>query len=58
MKQRLTYVVKDPEIFSPDQLSVTGSSLGLKNVDAAKEHRITLGLGELPNEVYAAVIGC
>jgi hypothetical protein len=55
MKQRITYVVKKPEDFSPEQLEVKQDSTGpvftLKNVDAAKEHRITLGLDELPEEV-------
>jgi hypothetical protein len=55
MKQRITYVVKNPEAFSPDQLEVKqdlqGPIFTLKNVDAAKEHRITFGLDELPEEV-------
>ncbi|KAI8940798.1 hypothetical protein NX059_002061 [Plenodomus lindquistii] len=56
MKQRITYVVDKPDEFSPDQLSVqnAGSSVprfSLKGVKAAKEHRITLGLKELPDEL-------
>jgi hypothetical protein len=55
MKQRITYVVKKPEAFSPEQLEIKQDPKGpiftLKNVDAAKEHRITLGLDELPKEV-------
>ena len=55
MKQRITYVVKKPEEFTPDQLDVgedkSGQYFALDNVYAAKEHRITLGLDELPNEV-------
>jgi hypothetical protein len=58
MKQRITYVVKDPEEFSPEQLKVNQDSEGpvftIQNVDAAKEHRITLGLDELPEEVYTS----
>lgn len=52
MRQRLTYVAKDAQKFSPDQLIVENQSLTLKDVDAAKEHRITLGLDELPDEVH------
>ena len=53
MKQRITYVVKNPEKFSPEQLVVKddSTSLTLNHVHAAKEHRITLGLDELPGEV-------
>ncbi|CBY00975.1 predicted protein [Plenodomus lingam JN3] len=56
MKQRITYVVEKPDEFSPDQLSVensgsSGARFLLKGVKAAKEHRITLGLNELPDEV-------
>jgi hypothetical protein len=56
MKQRITYVVKDADAFSPEQLEITREGqtdiLSLKGVKAAKEHRITLGLNELPSEVH------
>jgi septum formation topological specificity factor MinE len=55
MKQRLTYVVKKPESFTPDLVEVKNDGskdiFALKGVEAAKEHRITLGLDELPSEV-------
>jgi len=51
MKQRITYLVQDPEVFSPEQLEVQGRSLALDKVNAAKEHRITFGLNELPKKV-------
>jgi hypothetical protein len=55
MKQRITYVVKSPESFSPELLDVkkegSKDAFILKGVQAAKEHRITLGLDELPSEV-------
>lgn len=53
MKVRVTYVVTEPESFSPEQISVQRASNGkrdtfeLNRVKAAKEHRITLGLDEL-----------
>jgi hypothetical protein len=59
MKHRVTYVLKDPDTFSPDQLKVVkrnGKSPAkfiFENVNAAKEHRITMGLDELPDEVLA-----
>jgi len=59
MKQRITYVVHKPEEFTPEQIEITeddlGPRFGLKNVQAAKEHRITLGLDELPSNVYPQV---
>ncbi|KAF1851018.1 PIG-X-domain-containing protein [Cucurbitaria berberidis CBS 394.84] len=53
MKQRITYVVKNPEAFTPEQLVVKddGTKFTLQRVHAAKEHRITLGLDELPREL-------
>ncbi|KZM19512.1 protease B nonderepressible form [Ascochyta rabiei] len=53
MKQRITYVVTEPESFNPEQISVQKGVNGnadifkLNGVNAAKEHRITLGLDEL-----------
>lgn len=52
MKQRITYLVPNADDFNPDLLTVTDTSLSLHNVKAAKEHRITFGLSELPQEVY------
>jgi hypothetical protein len=55
MKQRITYVVKDPDSFTPELLEVkkdgSKDSLVINGLQAAKEHRITLGLDELPSEV-------
>ncbi len=53
MKQRITYVVTEPESFNPEQINVQKGSNGkgdtytLTRVRAAKEHRITLGVDEL-----------
>ncbi|CAI6333425.1 unnamed protein product [Periconia digitata] len=51
MKERITYIVQDPDAFSPEQLVVKGDSITLKKVQAAKEQRITVGLDELPTEL-------
>ena len=51
MKQRITYIVQNPDAFSPEQLDVREGVFALKNVEAAKEHRITFGLDELPDRV-------
>ena len=48
-------MVKNAESFTPEQLEVqkhgNQDSFSLKGVEAAKEHRITFGLAELPSEV-------
>jgi hypothetical protein len=51
MKQRITYIVRKPDEFSPEQLEVDKESFTVKGLNAVKEHRITLGLKELPREV-------
>ncbi|KAF1957372.1 PIG-X-domain-containing protein [Byssothecium circinans] len=51
MKQRITYIVRNADTFSPEQLDVKESSIKLKQVKATKERRVTLGLGELPDEL-------
>jgi hypothetical protein len=52
MKQRITYLVRRPESFNPEeQLVVKDGSLTLNGVEAAKEHRVTFSLSELPQEV-------
>ena len=56
MKERITYVVTQPEPFRPEQISVEKGKNGdrdafhIKGVNAAKEHRITLGLDELSSD--------
>lgn len=51
MKQRITYLVPNPDDFKEDSLEVKDTTLSLRDVKAAKEHRITVGLSELPQEV-------
>ncbi|KAJ4303077.1 protease B nonderepressible form [Kalmusia sp. IMI 367209] len=48
MKQRITYLVKDPDSFTPEKLNVKDGSLTLNGVEAVKEHRLTFSLDELP----------
>ena len=54
MKQRVTYLLHDSNMeLGPDQVQVANASLAIDGVNAAKEHRITLGFEELPQEVNA-----
>lgn len=55
MKQRITYLVEDPDSFTPDQLEVKDGSLSLEGLKAIKEHRFTFSLDELPTEVLRTV---
>lgn len=52
MKQRRTFLVKDPDSFTPEQLEVKDGSILLKGVHAVEEHRITFSLDELRVEVH------
>ncbi|KAF2012773.1 PIG-X-domain-containing protein, partial [Aaosphaeria arxii CBS 175.79] len=54
MKQRITYIVPNPDEFNPELLEVKGDSMSLSKVKAAKEHRVTFGLSELPQEISKA----
>ncbi|KAK0662223.1 Protein pbn1 [Lasiodiplodia hormozganensis] len=51
MKERITYLLHvGEEGFDPSRLTVTKETLALPPIKAAKEHRLTLGLSELPHE--------
>jgi hypothetical protein len=56
MKQRRTYLVSDPDSFTPEQLEVKDGSLSLKGLHAVEEHRITFSLDELPTKVRQPVV--
>ncbi|KAF2490460.1 PIG-X-domain-containing protein [Lophium mytilinum] len=58
MRQRITYIVHDPDEFNPDKLHVFDDSFSLVSVDAAKEHRLTFSLSELPQELYRVLRQC
>ncbi|KIW00708.1 uncharacterized protein PV09_07694 [Verruconis gallopava] len=58
MKQRITYIVKDPvQGYDPSNLKVTKTSLTVAALDGAKEHHITLGMHELPDELRELLTG-
>lgn len=51
MRQRITYLHDQSQAFSADQIKIANDSVSLISLQAAKEHRITFGLSELPIEV-------
>ncbi|KAF9734135.1 hypothetical protein PMIN06_008384 [Paraphaeosphaeria minitans] len=55
MKQRITYLVEDPDSFTPEQLEAKHGSLSLKGLKAVQEHRVTFSLDELPAELRTAL---
>ncbi|OQE39781.1 hypothetical protein PENCOP_c006G00656 [Penicillium coprophilum] len=51
MKRRITFIQRVDAGFDPEQAVLTASSLSVRNLDAAREDRITVGLDELPTEL-------
>jgi hypothetical protein len=51
MKRRITFVQRIDAGFNPQQAVLTTSSLSVRDLDAARQDRITVGLNELPEEV-------
>ncbi|KAJ6070474.1 hypothetical protein N7467_011793 [Penicillium canescens] len=53
MKRRITYIQRINAPFEPQQAVLTSKSLSVRDLDAAREDRITVGLDELPQELRA-----
>lgn len=52
MKRRITYISASNASFDPAKQAILGKdALSIRNLDAAKEERITLGFEELPANV-------
>ncbi|KAJ5165330.1 uncharacterized protein N7500_007160 [Penicillium coprophilum] len=51
MKRRITFIQRVDADFDPEQAVLSASSLSVRNLDAAREDRITVGLDELPKEL-------
>jgi hypothetical protein len=51
MKRRITFIQRPDAPFEADQTVLTSKSLAIRNLDAAREDRITFGLDDLPHEV-------
>lgn len=51
MKRRITFVQRVDAAFDPQQAVLTASSLSVRDLDAAREDRITVGIDQLPEEV-------
>ncbi|KAK7520933.1 PIG-X [Phyllosticta citriasiana] len=59
MKERITFLLHvGEEGFDPAKLSVGKDSLTVPPIKAAKEHRITLGLPELTQEILSVLKQC
>lgn len=51
MKRRITFVQRQDAPFKADQAVLSAESLSIRDLDAAREDRITFGLEDLPAEV-------
>lgn len=51
MKRRVTFIQPPDAPFEPHQATLTASTLSLRDLDAAREDRLTFGLDALPEEV-------
>ncbi|KAF1981781.1 PIG-X-domain-containing protein [Aulographum hederae CBS 113979] len=51
MRERITYLLHDPRNFQLDQLKISKNALEVRNLKAAKEHQLTVGLNDLPTEI-------
>lgn len=55
MKQRITYIRGADQNFDPASIAPTGGSLKIPSLRAAKEHKLTIDVSELPEEVLLSV---
>jgi hypothetical protein len=51
MKRRVTYVQHPETPFKQHQASLSSTAVSVRDLDAAREDRITFGLEDLPEEV-------
>lgn len=58
MKQRSTFLVRDPAYSHPSNFGLTPTSLRIKAVPAAREDRLTFGVDELPAELRTVLRQC
>lgn len=52
MRGRFTFIHASGDKFDPKQLRLENDTLHVESLRAAREDRFTLGLYELPQEVY------
>lgn len=51
MKRRITFVQRQDAPFEANQAVLTTKTLSIRDLDAAREDRVTFGLEDLPAEV-------
>jgi hypothetical protein len=52
MKERLTYIIKDPvQGYDPSNLEIEKTSIFVKEIQGARERHLTFDLDELPDGV-------
>jgi hypothetical protein len=58
MRERITFVHAPEDPYDPSQLRVETNALHVKNLRAAREHKITFSFRELPQEIWLALKQC
>ena len=51
MRRRTTFLQRHDTSFEPNQAALSSKSLSIRNLDAAREDRLTFTFDELPSEV-------
>jgi hypothetical protein len=57
MKRRVTYVQHPETPFEPHQASLSSTTVTIRELDAAREDRITFSFNDLPEEVIRLPTG-
>ena len=52
MKERITFIYDAEDTFTPSQLQLENDTLYIDSLKAAREHRLTFALQELPQEAW------
>lgn len=55
MKRRITFIQREDAAFDPQQAVLTASSLSVRDLDAAREERITVELDQLSEQLRATL---
>jgi hypothetical protein len=58
MRERITYIVRNPSEFHPKQLGTSKASFAVNSLDAIKEQSITLSTKEIPPALWRVLRNC
>jgi hypothetical protein len=58
MRERVTYIARDAAKVDPSQFQLSSKDFAVSQLDAVKEHQITLDKDELPAELWRVLRNC